>query len=207
MLTFFKQYSKDIFASQNGEEGIILECIKRIGIKQGHAVEIGANNGLWCSNTALLLKDHGWSGLMVEANFDLWRQCRDNWAGYENVRCQCSEVDKYNINAFVKENCVVFSTDTDGVDYEIFKGMRAKPTIAIVEIDSSHLPEEYRFNTDGGAGYRPMVELGIEKGYFLLCHTGNLIFIDDKYRSLFPEVEGDPLVNANLYFNRSWLAT
>lgn len=207
MLTFLRTYAKDIFASQNGEEGILLECVKRIGIEHGHAVEIGGNNGLWCSNTALLIRDYGWSGLFLESDFNLWRQCLDNWAGNPNVRSQCSEVDKYNVNAFVKEDCSLVSLDTDGGDYQIFKGIRSKPAIVIVEIDSSHRPEEYKFNPDGGAGYRPMLELGIEKGYFLLCHTGNLILIANEFREKFPECTGDALVNSSEYFNTSWLAT
>jgi hypothetical protein len=48
-------------------------------------------------------------------------------------------------------------------------------------------------------------ELGIEKGYFLLCHTGNLILIDAEYRGLFPEIVGDGLTNADEYFNRGWM--
>ena len=50
-----------------------------------------------------------------------------------------------------------------------------------------------------------MVELAIEKGYFLLCHTGNLVFMDKQYKKLFPEIKGDGLKNAEQYFKRDWL--
>jgi hypothetical protein len=63
----------------------------------------------------------------------------------------------------------------------------------------------YHNSIDQGASYKTMVELGIEKGYFLLAHTGNLVFVDKQYRKLFPEIQGDGLKNADLYFNRSWL--
>ena len=75
----------------------------------------------------------------------------------------------------------------------------------IVEIDSSYSPEFIGFNPDGAGTYRNTVELGIEKGYFLLCHTGNLVFVANEYRELFPEIEGDGLSNAELYFKRDWL--
>lgn len=204
MLEFLNKYASNITYSQNGEEGILIECLSRLKIKSGVAVEIGANNGVWCSNTALLLKD-GWTGKMVESEFNLWRQCEENWKPYPNVKCQCSHVDKYNINAFVDDKCDVLSIDTDGQDYEIFKALKAKPKIVIVEIDSSIPPDNNGFNVEGGAGYRVMVELGIEKGYFLLAHTGNLVFIDKQYKKLFPEIKSDGLKNAEQYFKTDWL--
>jgi hypothetical protein len=204
MLDFLNKYSGNLVFSQNGEEKVLIECLSRLKIKTGHAVEVGANNGHWCSNTALLLKD-GWTGKMVESEFSLWKQCEENWKSYPSVKCQCSHVDKYNINAFVDDKCVVLSIDTDGQDFEIFKALKAKPKIVIVEIDSSIPPDQSGFNKEGGAGYRVMVELGIEKGYFLLCHTGNLVFVDKQYKKLFPEVKGDGLKNAEQYFKTDWL--
>ena len=207
MLEFLRSYARDFFASQNGEEGIILEVFRRIGVEKGHAVEVGADNGLYCSNTALLIRDHEWSGTMIETDFNLWEQCRDNWAHRPDVKCVCSHVDKYNVNAYVKENCNLVSFDTDGGDYNIFKGMRNKPEVVIVEIDSSHRPDESKTNADGGVGYRPMVELALEKGYALLCHTGNLILVDQKHIELFPEIKNlHPLEHSEKFFNRSWLA-
>ena len=51
-----------------------------------------------------------------------------------------------------------------------------------------------------------MLRLGREKGYFLLCHTGNMIFVDSKYwASHFPDVNAHPEMDADQYFNRAWL--
>lgn len=115
-------------------------------------------------------------------------------------------VNPSNVNAFVDEMCDVVSVDVDGIDYQIFQAMEAKPKVVIIEIDSSIPPDVDRFNSQGGAGYLPMVKLGIEKGYFLLCHTGNLVFVDKKYRKLFPEIKGDGLKNFHEYFRCNWLA-
>jgi hypothetical protein len=171
---------------------------------KGHAVEIGGHDGRFCSNTAMLLENN-WSGLFVEANYDRYLQCKANWTHNPRVRSQCSRVDGKNINAFVDESCDLLSLDTDGADYQIFKGLKEKPKIVIVEIDSSYPPDFIGFNPDGAGTYRNTVELGIEKGYFLLCHTGNLMFVANEYRELFPEIEGDGLSNAELYFKRDWL--
>lgn len=210
MLSFLEKHSYNAH-SQNGEDGIVIECLRRMDLWPGHAVEIGANDGHWMSNTRNLF-EHGasgktprWSGLLVESNWNLYEECKLNWQHNSLVRVQCCRVDGKNINAFVDERCDVLSTDTDGADYEIFKGLKAKPKIVIVEIDSSIPPGDEGFNSDGAAGYRTMLKLGIAKGYFLLCHTGNMVFVDNKYRELFPEIIGDGLSNANLYFKRDWL--
>lgn len=205
MLSFYNKYGKNYYSSQNGEEGILEEVIKRLKIESGVCCEIGANNGIWLSNTAWLIKEKGFTGLMVEADYDLWEQCCKNWVGNERVRSTCSMVNPGNINAFVGDDCDVLSVDVDGIDFDIFKAMEAKPKIVIIEIDSSIPPDADRFNREGGAGYLPMVKLGIEKGYFLLCHTGNLVFVDKKYRKLFPEIKGDGLKNSEEYFRTCWL--
>jgi len=205
MLSFYNKFGKDFIYSQNGEEGILQEVLKRLKLETGHAVEIGANNGIWLSNTAWLIKENGFTGLMVEADYDLWEQCCKNWAGNNKVKSTCSMANPSNINAFVDETCDVLSIDVDGIDYQIFQALEAKPKVVIIEIDSSIPPDVDRFNSEGGAGYLPMVKLGIEKGYFLLCHTGNLVFVDKKYRKLFPEIKGDGLKNVAEYFRTNWL--
>lgn len=205
MLDFVNKYAGNITYSQNGEEGIVLECVKRLGITAGVAVEIGGHDGRFCSNTALLADQHQWKVTFVEREWPLYLQCEKNWSHRKDVKCICSRVDGHNVNAFVKDDCDLLSVDTDGVDYEIFKGLKAKPKIVIVEIDSSIPPDVDGFNSDGGAGYKPMVTLGMDKGYFLLCHTGNLIFIDEEYRYLFPEAAEHPLIYPDMYFNRGWL--
>src|SRR5688500_15964013 len=112
MLDFLNKYAKNVTYSQNGEEGILIKCLKRMKIKTGHAVEVGANNGYWCSNTALLHKE-GWTVKMVEGDFNLWKECDANWKDNPKVSCQFSMVDKYKVNAFVDGKCDVLSIDTD----------------------------------------------------------------------------------------------
>lgn len=205
MLTFLSTYSRNYYSSQNGEEGCLLEIVKRLGIVNGVACEVGGSDGLFCSNTALLIKDHGWSGLFVEADYNLYLQCEENWKHNPRVRSQCSRVDEKNINAFLDDRCDLLSLDTDGSDYLIFDGLKAKPKIVIAEIDSGLNPEFASFNSDGAANYFAMALLGIKKGYFLLCHTGNMVFVEEQYKPLFPEIVGDPLRDIDLYFNRAWL--
>lgn len=205
MLSFFNKYGKCYTYCQNNEEGILEEILNRIDMPNKNCVEVGGNNGIWLSNTAWLIKEKGFSGLMVEADYDLWEQSCKNWQGVDRVRSICSMVSAANINAFINDDCDIASIDTDGIDYQIFQAMEAKPKVVIIEIDSSIPPDADRFNNAGGAGYLPMVKLGLSKGYFLLSHTGNLVFVDKKYRKLFPEIKGDGLKNAVDYFRTCWL--
>lgn len=206
MLSFLNKYARNYLTSQNGEEGILAECQKR-GIGIFHCVEIGGHDGRFCSNTAWVIESdiRAVTGLFVEADYDRYQQCVSNWKHNPLVRCQCSRVDERNVNAFVNDDCDLLSIDTDGSDYKIFCGMKARPKIVIVEIDSSIPPNEDRFNADSGAGYWPMTVAALERGYFLLCHTGNLIFLRQEYSPLFPEVNKHPLLDYEYFFNRAWL--
>lgn len=208
MLEFLKKYSSNGTYSQNGESGILSECISRLekaNIALNHrAAEIGGSDGHFCSNIALLI-DQGWHGTFIEANHDLHLRCVENWKHRPNVKCICAFVDASNINTFVDDSCDLLSIDCDGPDYLTFDALIAKPKIVILEVDSCIPPDRDEFNSAGGAGYLPMLKLAISKGYWLLVHCGNLIVIDNKYRDLFPEIIGDGISNAELYFNGSWI--
>ena len=204
MLSFLNQYGRNVH-SQNGEDGLLTEVCCRLGLTVGHAVEAGGNDGRWLSNTRYMI-EHGWSGLFVEGDYNLYQQCKANWSHNPRVHSQCCYVDGNNINAFVDERCDVLSLDTDGSDYAIFKGLQARPKIVIVEIDSSIEPPDERVNADGGVGYWTMTTLALERNYFVLCHTGNLVLVKQEYGHLFPECKPHPLKQWELYFNRGWVS-
>ena len=188
MLTFAKQYGNNGNYSQFGEQGIIDECIKRIGLIGGVSVEFGAPTLEFCSNTLHL---------------------PENWVKYfydinpSDPRVIRKEITEYNINDLPP--CTILSLDTDGNDYRLWEVYRGRPDIVVIEINSSLPPDHDYFSPDKGCSYQLMVKLAIKKGYFVLCHTGNIIALLHKYRELFPEIEGDGLSNWEEYFNKSWL--
>lgn len=189
MKEFIDTYKQTGNHSQNGEMGIISECIKRIKPKLKVAVEFGAADGFFCSNTAEL--PQGWK-----------RHLYDVAASGE---VEQKEITEGNVNELPK--CSVLSIDIDGNDRNIWKAYKGTPAIVVIEINSSIPPLSDQPVSDyqRGTAYKPMVELGIEKGYFLLGHTGNLIFVLNEYRELFPEIEGDGIDNVDKYFDTSWL--
>ena len=53
--------------SQNGEDGILLYIFSLIGANQKTCIEICAGDGIEC-NSANLILNHGWTGLLVDGN-------------------------------------------------------------------------------------------------------------------------------------------
>src|SRR5262245_52590311 len=52
--------------SQNGEDGIIREIFRRIGVKHRIFVEFGVETGMEC-NCARLVRQERWSGVFLES--------------------------------------------------------------------------------------------------------------------------------------------
>lgn len=219
MLTFAKKYASSTY-SQNGEDGIIAEiCSNRLKyVKTGLCCEFGAADGKQFSNTAALI-EKGWEGLMVEADTELYKQCLQNWQGNNNVSSVCAHITPQNVNRLVPHDLDLLSIDIEESCYKVWEAFEHKPVIVIIEINSDLRPDIDHVSPEKGANYSAMVKLGQKKGYTLICHVGNLIFIKDEYNKHFPEVFGtdhatepfgsleiiDPLDRIDLYFNSSWL--
>lgn len=189
MLSFVEKYKGNAY-SQNGEDQIIKECLSRINPKLKVAVEFGGADGFFCSNTALLRLDKNWKVYQYDMESS-------------NERL----VDKRTItpsNVNDLPPCSVLSIDIDGNDYEVWKAYNGKPDIVVIEINSSLPPMKAHFSPEKGSSYITMALLALEKGYFILCHTGNLVCVLAEHRGLFPEIEGDGVNNYQQYFNTSW---
>jgi hypothetical protein len=187
MLSFAEKYGDNV-TSQFGENRIIDECIKRIQPELKIAVEFGAPDRMYCSNIYPLI-GKGWDCYYF-----------DDKTNDPYVTKKLITVD--NINGLPK--CSVLSMDTDGADYYLWQAYNGQPDIVVIEINSSLPPMVDHVSMEKGASYISMLTLGISKGYFLLCHTGNMIFILNKHRYMFPEIKGDGIENWEDYFNKSW---
>lgn len=193
MLTFYEKYNRNIY-SQNGEDGIIDEIFYRLRHHLSEpltAVEFGAPSWDYCSNTAALA-----SKKFTIRMFDI----NEN----PDPRIELKKITPDNVND-IFECPDVLSIDVDNDDYHIWKAYRGKPAIVIIEINSSILPPAEVVPGDHGASFMAMLKLGISKGYFLVCHTGNMIFVDKDHSNLFPEINWDPVINHERYFNKSFL--
>ena len=63
---FYNTYSKNVY-SQNGEDGIVEELLKRLNITNGWVCEFGAWDGIHLSNTFNLVKK-GFNAVFIEGD-------------------------------------------------------------------------------------------------------------------------------------------
>ncbi len=175
------KYSHNGTYSQFGEEGIVNEVFRRLGIEKGVAVEFGAPTRGYCSNT-LHLEAKGWTCYFYDIN-------------PSDPKVVQMEINPGNINTLPE--CNLISIDTDGVCYELWKAYEGKPEMVIIEINSSLDPEVDFYHYSKGANYSIMRKLGEAKGYTLLCHTGNMLFIRNDHAKKFKK-------DIDVTFNRSW---
>ncbi|GAF72966.1 unnamed protein product, partial [marine sediment metagenome] len=70
--------------SQHGENGILLAITKRLGLRKGYAVEIGAADGLRGSNT-YPLSERRWNILMIEGDDEEYNKLLENTKNNGNI--------------------------------------------------------------------------------------------------------------------------
>jgi hypothetical protein len=198
------------FFSSTDEDGITLEILRRLGVKDGTFVEIGVGNGL--ENNTLVLLANGWRGVWIggeELAFNHQLNSKrlaflkawvtlDNLIpllrqGFENIGTASANVD-------------VLSIDLDGNDYyftqEILKN-GISPKLLILEYNAKFPPSakwtiKYNPNhiwdrTDYfGASLGMLTDLLRDFSYTPVCcnaATGsNAFFIKDEYLPCFDDV-------------------
>jgi hypothetical protein len=129
--------------SQTDEDGILLYIFSIIGTINKTCVEICAGTGIEC-NTANLLINHGWHGLLVDGNEAAVRVGQEF---YKKNPSTCvyppvfihSWITRDNINDVLSKNGFqgeidLLSIDVDGVDYWIWDAIKVvRPRVVVVE--------------------------------------------------------------------------
>src|SRR5829696_5149152 len=120
------RYELSVF-SQNGEDGVVVEILNRIGVGPHFFVEFGIQDGTE-GNCVLLADALGWSGLFVEADACLHSRVSEKYAGTE-VRVVRELVTAERFTAILREEGVpedfdVLSIDIDGNDVYVWDSLR-----------------------------------------------------------------------------------
>jgi hypothetical protein len=201
--------------SQFDEDGILLYLFSLVGVAHKTCVEICAGVGYEC-NTANLIINHAWDGLLVDGNATNVQVARAFFARYPDTFWRQPTiletwVDAETINDRISENGFsgeidLLSLDMDGVDFWIWKAITCvNPRVVVLEFNdcipadvSVAVPYDRSFACSAekpgylGASLSAWVELGRDKGYRLVGINRNVLnafFVrNDLGPELIPEV-------------------
>lgn len=214
-------YKKNYY-SQNGEDGITEEILKRLGINNGWFVEFGAWDGKELSNTFFLL-ERGWRGVDIEADEAKYQDLLKTAKEFNGrLFTFCTKVaiggdsclDSLLSNIPLPREFEILSIDIDSYDYWVWKTLNNyHPKIVIIEINSAYPPGMKYVQPPNviasesllsGASFTSTLHLGDEKGYQLVCHTSNMFFVrKDLINKL--NLPPEELTSPNSLFIESWL--
>lgn len=175
-------YRYNIF-SQAGEDGMIAKIFEIIGTKSKVAIEFGAWDGIYLSNTAnLWTNDSSWKAILIEGDKDKYEMlslttvffsncyAMCEWVGIHNDDCLEVLLKKHNINTEID----LLSIDIDGNDYYILESLNnLRPRVIIIEYNST-IPVHYDiygpYSKDNqiGASVNALVRIAKKKGYKLV---------------------------------------
>ena len=173
--------------SQNGEDGIIAEIMRRVGTGDRFFVEIGAGHGIE-ANTAYLLRK-GWEGVWIEADPRAVRSIQTQFAAEletSQLRLVQSFVTRENAAALLTRERVpqeldVLSIDVDRNTSHVWRALSAfRPRLLVIEYNASFPPSdewEVPYDPDAvwdessyfGASLKSLERLGAERGYVLVA--------------------------------------
>lgn len=190
-------YKKNVY-SQYGEDGIIEKIFKIINPtnKIKWCLEFGAWDGVYLSNACNLIRNKGWSGVLIEPDKKRFGQLKENYRSNENailinkfVNAEGGDtLDKILSKTKIPLNFDLLSVDIDGNDYHVWKSLRKyKPNVVIIEYNPTIPPnieyiQTYDSKVNRGSSLLSLCILGKKKGYELIYATeSNAIFILKKY--------------------------
>jgi hypothetical protein len=209
--------------SQNGEDGVLAEIFRRIGVgAQGFFVEFGIESGRE-GNCVYLADIAGWRGLFMDGDEQFFAALRDKYRATERVRTELAMVTPGNVQELFAGGGVptepdVLSIDVDGADYWIWEAIEDyRPRVVVIEYNSALDPRRRLVQPadhDGGwdstdyfgASLGAMRSLGERKGY-RLAHAElsgvNAFFVrEDLAEGRFPDPDDVPSPGAPNYFQR-----
>ena len=117
---------------------------------------------------------------------DSWTEEREQ-SDMENSIDDVLEKSKFNITS---DNFSLMSIDIDSYDYYVFKSIEKYfPKVLIFEVSSGYAFDEYFLSESKGCSIKVAYELGIEKGYKMICHCGNVIFVRNDLTHKLPDYD------------------
>jgi hypothetical protein len=196
-------------------------------------VEFGAWDGIHFSNTFSLVENHGAQALYIEGDIRKFRDLLEtasrfpsivpaqsflaaSWNGHDSLVTPAftgtfdsnsvALLDDILANTAVPQDYDLLSIDIDSYDLEVWQSHRAfKAKVVVIEINSSLPPGILQWHGPGreGNSFSSTIAVAARKGYTLVCHTGNLIFVRNDLVGLVGLTEIDRNFPERL-FDYSW---
>jgi len=201
--------------SQQDEDGLIAEILKRIGDVPKTFIEFGVENGLECNTLRLLLE--GWSGLWLEGDANFVAQIKSNLAHYVTpgtLKVGHAFVTTENVNDLFARHGLsgeigLLSVDIDGNDIWVWEAVSVvKPAIFVCEYNATWAPPlsiaqpadpsiHWRGTNYFGCSLEALTKISAKKGYSLVgCNFSgaNAFFVrndllGDKFHAPFTAAE------------------
>ena len=221
--------------SQNGEDGVIAEIIKRIGLRPNEnfwCVEFGAWDGVHLSNTFSLVESYSVRAVYIEGDREKYKRLAQTAKKFPSItpvealvigrnptisslrEDEVAPAESASLDEILaKTSCPVdydlLSIDIDSYDLEVWEAhLKYLPKIVVIEINSSVPPGvlQWHGNQRLGNSFSSTLEVAKLKGYSAVCHTGNLILVRNDLVDLVCLEEIDR-VFPERFFDPSWLAT
>jgi hypothetical protein len=201
----FTRFMKNTY-SQSGEDGVILEIARRLNILDSGrgdftVIEFGAWDGKHLSNTFSLVESYACRALYIEADIKRFQDLITTAEHFPsitplNARVEAdpnasNSLDNILDRLGYSNDPAILSIDIDSSDLDIWESLkRHKPKIIVIEINSSIPPGIYlrQGHHVNGNSFSATLAVGKAKGYSLVAHTGNMIFVRD---DLVPDLEID----------------
>jgi len=184
--------------SQNGEDGIIQEILKRVSLQKNLSswcCEFGAWDGIYLSNTARLILEENFRAVLIEGDPSRLKDLHLNFPG-DSVSKICSFVtpdgetalDKILSRTDIPLDFDFLSIDIDGMDYWILRSLEIySPKVICIEFNPS-IPNVVQFvqvsdpKIKHGSSARSIADLGQLKGYSVVAATYcNLLLVRNEF--------------------------
>lgn len=204
--------------SANGEDGILDEILRQLNLENldKWCVEFGAWDGKFLSNTFNLV-EQGWNAVYIESDELKFKDLLRTVDQYPSIIPILALVSRYKEEDTSLDNLLsntkipldfdILSIDIDSYDLDIWESVeKYLPKIVVIEINSSVIPGILQRHSQKleGNSFSSTLSVGINKGYTLVAHTGNLIFVQNDLINRL-NLENRYLKYPELLFDPSWI--
>lgn len=185
--------------AEHGEDAVIEWLFSVIGEGTKWCVDLGALNGTHGSNVWHLIKERGWSAVLIEADRTYFEKLQQEFSVIDRAHCINAFVSfegEYSLDTIFAQTPLprtfdLFSLDIDGNEYHLWDSLaHYRPRVMLVEFNPS-IPDDVVFiqprdmGVFQGSSLRALVELGKRKGYELVTtNEVNAFFV---LKELFPK--------------------